>query len=713
MKPKIHLICNAHLDPVWQWQWEEGVAEAVSTFRNAVEILKEHDTLIFNHNEAVLYDWVRNYDPSLFKEIQRLVKKGRWSVSGGWWLQPDVNLPGTESLIRHIYEGRKFFKKYFDSEPLTAYNFDSFGHSGGLPQLLVKAGYKMYIHMRPQEPDFELPSDVYRWQGVNGSIIGTVRIEVGLYHTEYDNIRQRIEKGIELALRLKRDVPVFWGIGDHGGGATRADLKIIDDIIKSEKRVKIIHSSPDLLYNSLKKYLAKAPIVKGDLQRVFTGCYTSLSRIKRAGQKSLGILTQTEALAAAAWFKFNTIYPADELVSIWRDHLFNDFHDILPGSCTEPAEKDALDLYSKIEMNLRGLELKTAVSFNGGERIKTYIPVTAMNSNPALRKVPVEVECMISHRPKWSGEWYLLLFDTDGNEIECQEEQPEALLPFNGWRRKISFIADLLPVGVTHYNIVSKEGVKKKSGFNTALNHKIDEGSGLINRLLFNGKDLLTGKLFNPLVVEDKGDSWGTDLWEYRNILGEFTNSVVNVNIKEEGPVRRITESVLAYGKSEIVNHIISYNKWDAIEIRMRVNWNEEQARLKLSIPTIFNGGSLLCEIPGGMIERPADGNEYVHGRWFIAGNEDEALAVINNGQSGLDYKNGEIRLSVLRSAAYCHEHGFRLKENRAYRFSDIGLHDSKAAGNNRNKKEITGKGYCSCRLYLCSSRCLLTSAVR
>src|SRR5512135_2087989 len=96
IKPTVHLICNAHLDPVWQWRWEEGASEALSTFRTAVELLREHEDLIFNHNEAVLYRWVQQYDPALFGEIQKLVLEGRWCISGGWYLQPDANLPGTE-----------------------------------------------------------------------------------------------------------------------------------------------------------------------------------------------------------------------------------------------------------------------------------------------------------------------------------------------------------------------------------------------------------------------------------------------------------------------------------------------------------------------------------------------------------------------------------------------------------------------------------------
>lgn len=220
-KPTVHLICNAHLDPVWQWRWEEGASEAVATFRIAAELLRERRDLVFCHNEAVLYRWVERLDPALFGEIKRLVRAGRWAVSGGWSLQPDVNMPGIESTIRQIAEGRAYFRGAFGVVPRVAYNFDSFGHGAGLPQVLRQAGYEMYIHMRPQAGELELPSDLYRWRGADGSEILAYRIPVGLYHTEYDNIGGRLEKGTALALEKGRDIALFWGIGDHGGGPTR------------------------------------------------------------------------------------------------------------------------------------------------------------------------------------------------------------------------------------------------------------------------------------------------------------------------------------------------------------------------------------------------------------------------------------------------------------------------------------------------------------
>ncbi len=680
-KPKIHLICNAHLDPVWQWRWEEGCSEAISTFRSTVQIINEHKKLIFNHNEAVLYQWVQKYEPGLFAEIQNLVKESRWCISGGWYLQPDVNMPGTESLIRNIFEGRKYFKKYFNVEPKVAYNFDSFGHSSGLPQIMNQSGYKMYIHMRPQQNDIDIPSDLYRWRGSDGSEILVLRIVIGLYHTEYDNIKQRIQEGKKLALRLNRDVPVFWGIGDHGGGATREDLKIIDEIIHKENEVEIIHSTPDILYETLKDEAENSPVVEGDLQRVFIGCYTSVSQLKRASQKSMAELVQTEALTTAAWWAFDSVYLKSEIHSAWLEHMFNDFHDILPGSCTEPAANDALNLYGKISETIKRLRFGAAVNFNSGKPEEAYIPVTVMNSNPACANVPIEFECMISHRPKWKGKWHIKLFDQKGKEIPCQEEQPEALLSFNGWRRKISFMADLPSLGSQNYTAEAVEGIREQEKCVPKIKFGLNKQTGFVDSLLTErGSNILNGNLFEPLVIDDTGDSWGTDLWSYRNVTGKFQLVENSLSMIEKGPVRNIHESIFTYGNSKIIMHTIAYSEWNVLEVRFRIHWNEEKKRLKFSIPTVFDNDNILCEVSGGIITRPADGDEHVHGRWcYLSGNiqgEDSAVAVINNGQYGIDYKNGEVRLSVLRSAAFCHEQGFKLNEFPYRKYSDIGIHE-------------------------------------
>jgi len=127
-KKKVHLLCNSHLDPVWQWQWQEGAAETLSTFRTAAELCEQNKTFVFNHNEAILYKWIHEYEPALFARIQKLVKQGRWHIMGGWYLQPDCNMPSGESFVRQILLGKEYFRKHFGVEPKTAINFDPFGH---------------------------------------------------------------------------------------------------------------------------------------------------------------------------------------------------------------------------------------------------------------------------------------------------------------------------------------------------------------------------------------------------------------------------------------------------------------------------------------------------------------------------------------------------------------------------------------------------------
>ncbi len=337
-------------------------------------------------------------------------------------------------------------------------------------------------------------------------------------------------------------------------------------------------------------------------------------------------------------------------------------------------------LYGRVSETAKQMRLAAATAFNQGKKQEIPIPITVMNTNPGITIAPVEAECMISHRPL-KGPWHLRLFTPDGTEIPCQEEQPEALLPFNQWRRKIVFMADLPCVGAANFQLKAVEGEKKPEVEKPALNFEIGKKTGLVVRLVLKeGHNCLSAPLMMPLVVEDDGDSWGTDRWTYRKTAGKFKVNAQGMNIIENGPIRTIYEAIFTFNLSKIVMHTIAYSHWPALEYRLRVHWNEERKLLKLSIPTTYKNEFISCEIPGGIIKRQADGEEEVFGRWFLLQGEGKnsrtALGVVNNGQHGLDFKDGEVRLSVLRSAAYCHEQGFNLGKYPYRKFMDQGIHD-------------------------------------
>ena len=225
----MYLICNAHIDPVWQWDWEEGLAATLSTFRSVVNLSREYD-FVFAHNEAVLYRWVEKYDPELFAEIKSLVSAGRWRIMGGWYLQPDCNLPSSESLIRQIQTGNAYFRETFGAECTTAVNFDTFGHSAALPQILRKCGYDSYMFCRPMADYSEIPEN-FIWRGADGSEVIAARVS-GFYNNPMGYAGRKIESEIE-RFRDSETCVVLWGIGNHGGGPSRLDL---EDVSKCAER---------------------------------------------------------------------------------------------------------------------------------------------------------------------------------------------------------------------------------------------------------------------------------------------------------------------------------------------------------------------------------------------------------------------------------------------------------------------------------------------
>lgn len=224
----LHLICNAHIDPVWLWDMEEGISAAISTFRMAAVFCEEYDGLVFNHNEVVVYKWIEEMEPELFARIQELVRKGKWHIMGGWYLQPDCNMPGGESFIRQMEAGREYFREKFGKQPTTAINFDPFGHSRGLVQLMAKAGFDSYLFCRPGQGDCPLPADDFIWVGFDGSEIMAHRADT--YGTLMGEAGKKVEEWMDAQNRKPEEKQplagcMLWGVGNHGGGPSRVDLE--------------------------------------------------------------------------------------------------------------------------------------------------------------------------------------------------------------------------------------------------------------------------------------------------------------------------------------------------------------------------------------------------------------------------------------------------------------------------------------------------------
>ena len=315
MNKTLYLISNAHLDPVWQWEWEEGAAAAVSTFRTAARFCRERDGYIFCHNEAVLYEWVEEYEPELFEEIRRLVDEGRWIIIGGWYIQPDCNMPAGETFIRHALYGRKYFFEKFGVIPDVANNFDSFGHSRGLVQILAKCGYKYYIHCRPGQLDMP---DSYKWIGYDGSSVICERQPEG-YGTGLGGAYGKAKAKIDAA-KDGESAMCLWGVGDHGGGASEKDLDMLDVLMKEAAMNgdTVRHAAPNDYFEQIDP--DKLPEWKAGVNPWAVGCYTSQASLKAMYRALEDSYYSTEKMCMLA--RPAVAYPREELNGALKAMLF-------------------------------------------------------------------------------------------------------------------------------------------------------------------------------------------------------------------------------------------------------------------------------------------------------------------------------------------------------------------------------------------------------
>jgi alpha-mannosidase len=677
---KLHLLCNAHLDPVWQWEWEEGAAVAISTFRTAVRFCGEYDGFVFNHNEAILYKWVEEYEPVLFRKIQELAAQGKWNIIGGWYLQPDCNMPSGESLVRQILEGRSYFAEKFGVKPSVAVSFDAFGHSRGLVQILKKSGYDAYLFMRPMQEEARVPARDFLWVGFDGSEILAHRITDG-YSSLLGHAGEKVTGWLdgngdqELGL-------VPWGVGNHGGGPSRIDLEEINRIMEEHGEREIVHSTPEAYFKDLVRSGTALRKHDRDLNPWAAGCYTSQIRIKQKHRLLENEIYSAEKMLSSASMQGFLEYPEGELKEALHDLLISEFHDILPGTSVQLAEEASLRLLD------HGLEiasrLKARAFFalaSGQEAAKEgEIPLLVYNPHPFKVREAVECEFMLADQ-NWTGDFSLPVVLRDGQPVPSQTEKENGNISLD-WRKRVVFAAELEPSCMNRFDcrirrIAGKPEpeLKEKDGcirFRTEeLEFVINCRTGLADSYKVYGEEYLKENAFSLLVMKDDDDPWGMNVSSFRKLAGRFRLmskaagtkysglkdlQLDSVRMIEDGEVRSVIEAVFRYGHSFACMTYKLPKRGTEVQLTVTVNWNEKGRMLKLSIPTALEDARYIGQTAYGVEALPSDGNETVSQKWstVVSPGPGRAFTCINDGVYGSDFKDGECRISLLRSPGYC-----------------------------------------------------------
>ena len=688
---KVHLICNAHIDPIWQWELQEGVSATLSTFRTAVRLAEKYD-YIFCHIEVTVYKYVEEYDPELFEDIKRLVKSGKWRIMGGWYLQPDCNMPSGESIVRQILMGKKYFLETFGKWSDIAVNVDPFGHSRGLVQIMNKCGQSGYLVVRPNEILLPLESPQFIWEGFDGSIVKVFRA-VESYSTPLGGAAKAVKERAKM--QTEDTVCVLWGVGNHGGGPSEKDLSDLLSMAESnEDGYEYIHSYPEKFFEEIEP----KRVVDKSLWISMPGCYTSMARIKREHIKLENDLYYAEIIASAAYAKGLMDYPSESIYSSAEDLMNGEFHDVLPGTCIKSGEDNEFMLFK--HGLLQTDRVKTKAYFALCREQETAkdgeFPIIVFNPHPYEYTDNVECEFMLADQ-NWDEKNVanFRLYDENGNSVKFQVVKEESNINLD-WRKKIIFEAKLKPLSLTRFSLYAdfaeKPEKEKKSEFIYDDGNKyveIDEKTGLLKSYKVGGKEYIQNG-FAPMMFDDNPDPWGMgdDQQKRMGENGEYFAASVNprgifagvprISVIEDGEIYRGIETLFEKENTFMRIEYRIYKNSPAVDVNVNLFMGDVDKMLKLEIP-VCDAEEVIGQAPYGTDKLFTDGRENVSQRFIAVKSGDKYLAVMNNCLYGSSFENGKLYLSLVRGTTYCaHPIPNRpiLQEGRYLRKTDQGEHE-------------------------------------
>lgn len=670
---KIHLLCNAHLDPVWLWTKNEGIAEAISTFRIAAKFCEEYDNFIFNHNESVLYEWVEEHEPELFLKIQELVKKGKWRIMGGWYLQPDCVMPSGEGFIRQIETGNSYFKEKFGVKPTTAINFDPFGHTRGLVQILKKSGYDSYLFMRPHGVVGD--NTDFIWEGFDGSEIIGHSMWGG-----YNSARGHIDEKIDRCLADAHDGCnlMLWGVGNHGGGPSKIDLDKIEQYIKNHPEITIEHSYCENYFSQIDK--SKLKRFDKSLVHCMVGCYTSMVRIKQNYRALENELCETEKMLAISGISYDNA----QLKEAEKALLFSQFHDCLPGSMIKGGEEQILGLLNYGRELTSRLKAKAFFKLCAGQKkaIDGEIPVMVFNPHPYKIETDIQVEFQLADQ-NWNDNEVTLIKvrDEKGNHLPTQNEKESSSLNLD-WRKRVVFTAELEPMCINRFDCeLYVENLDKRPitpceetdthivFSNSHMNVLINKTTGLIDKYEVNSKNILKENSGKILVYKDNEDPWGMTDDGFYDCIGEFSlmskkeancfsgypdADYENVHITENGDVRAKIQATFKNRNSfAVVTYTLPKNS-NYIDINIKTFSNDANSMYKLSFESALSeNAKFIGQTAFGKEEMIKEEKEVTYQKWCGLFEADKCFAVINNGTYGGSAKGNCLNITMLRTPVY------------------------------------------------------------
>jgi len=663
----LHFSANAHIDAAWLWREKETVEVCRNTFASVLKMFDARPDFTYTQSAAAYYDWMERFAPELFEGIKKRVQDGRWEVVGGMWVEPDCNLPSGESWARHLLYAKRFFRKKLGADVTLGWNPDSFGYNANIPQFYANAGIDAFVTQKIGWNEKNVfPHRVFWWEAPDGSRV--------LAYFPFDYVNE-VDDPFRLIDWLRqhdantgfRKMLVLFGVGDHGGGPSLEMLDRIDRLRKLDLYPTIEHGTAGQYVAWLRSQdLSKVPVWKDELYLEYhQGTYTTQSKMKAANRRNEVLLTNAE--------KFSTIAgtAGADLEEAWRNVLFEQFHDLLPGSGIRENYLDADEHYGAAEAighhvldeALHALALRVDTSASKGTPVIVFNALGWERNDVVRVKLPEGM----------SGD--VAVFD--GNT-----EIPSQAVSTGRYEGEVLFLARVPSLGYAVYDVRRQKpaattslSVSRDTLENDVLRVRIDTKTGWLASIVDKrtGRELLADQGNKLQILEDKPEAW--DAWNVGLTGTEFPSTFRGAEVVERGPVRvvvRLRRDYLKPGtkkdsptedfpSSFFTQDIVLYAGSDRVDFTTAVDWWEEKTMLKVAFPVAVKSDVATYEIPYGTIERSTRMDddwqrakvEVPAQRWADLSESAFGVSLLNTSKYGYDVKGNTLRLSLLRSPVW------------------------------------------------------------
>ncbi|MFN5513550.1 MAG: alpha-mannosidase, partial [Cyanobacteriota bacterium] len=615
-----HLLAHAHLDLAWLWPLAETWEAAERTFRSVLSLQQEFPDLVFGHTSPALYEWMERNRPELFEEIKTAVQNRRWELLGGMWVEPDVNLPGAESLVRQLLYGQRYFLSRFGQLAQVAWLPDSFGFCQQLPQLFKQAGIEVFftgkLHWNDTNP---FPHGIFNWRAPDGTDCLTLMSPPNVAGVMDTQPRPMADYGLfweeQTGLTAMLWLP---GVGDHGGGPSRDMWEVkrrwqnsdFFPEIKTSRAEDYVHE----LKEQQREQLTNLPLWTEDLYlELHRGCYTTHAEQKKCNRRSEYLLYEAELWSSfAAWFT-GAVYPQGELESAWKKVLLNQFHDILPGTSIPDVFEEANADWSQILKTGEALvnqaleTLSSRIQFPAPPHPQAQ-PLVVFNSLNQTRSevfaIPYPAEIFdlggkalttqftpegetlfpVDNVPVLGYQSYWVLANPDGENLTFgNDPHPKSLS--QGGRGTLT---PLLPerdkgLGDEGDRLILDNGILKVT---------LDTATGEIASLYDyrHQREVLGGNGNQLQFFQDQGQYW--DAW---NIDPDYQShplesaELTAIKVLENGPLRWRLRVEKSFRNSRFQQDYVLEAQSPALKIINQVNWQERRVLVKVAFPLSFS----------------------------------------------------------------------------------------------------------------------------